>query len=203
LALLSEISKTVDPSFLTIQGKFQAGKTSIKQKLGFDVSAIDAQQLNRFAEFKRNSIEGLNRYIKLITGAQMSEAEADRLRLGFPDAGKGLFDGDAFTVFDAKRKAVIKQTILVRARAAWALKNGLVSPDVSEADVTGKDGQPGAFDKIATIEAFEGTIAAREQQLINQFMQNGMNRETAEQQAALIVIDEFDLKPSPIGVLQQ
>ena len=203
LSLLSEIGRTFDPSFQQVAGRFQAGKTAVKAKLGFSVSQAEVQQLDRFGEFKRNSIEGINRYIKLITGAQMSELEANRLRRGFPDPGEGLFDGDDPITFQSKYRSVLKQLTLTRARAAWALKNGLVAPDVSEADVRGTGGQAGVFDRITTIAAFEATIRARETQLIEQLMrEQGMNRETAEQQAGLIVIGEFDLKRSPIGVLQ-
>jgi hypothetical protein len=50
---------------------------------------------------KRRAYENLNLYIQEITGAQMSQEEAKRLRRVMPDPGDGIFDGDSPVQFEA------------------------------------------------------------------------------------------------------
>ena len=50
------------------------------------------------------ALDNINRYIKELTGAQMSEAEAKRLRQGLPDPGDDPFSGDSPSGFRKKMK---------------------------------------------------------------------------------------------------
>jgi len=75
-----------DPSFLTYGGKINSKLLELKDKVGVTPLAPEEQQfLESFSAFEQEAAEGLNLYIKYITGAQMSEAEAQRLKLGYPN----------------------------------------------------------------------------------------------------------------------
>ena len=67
----------------------------------------------------------MNEYIKSITGAAMSEPEAQRILRGMPNPGQGLFDGDSPTEFKAKLDDAMKQTRLALARYEYIKRNGI------------------------------------------------------------------------------
>ena len=117
--LLTSIGETFKPEFLTYMGQGGARLLELAEKGGIPLSRAGKKFLGDFAAFKRNSLDGLNRYIKLITGAQMSEAEASRLRKAFPDVEK-----DGPTTYMSKYVEVIRQVMAVRARAQHALATG-------------------------------------------------------------------------------
>ena len=82
------------------------------------------QQLAEFSAYKQEATENLNRYIKEITGAQMSEAEAARLTRAMPNPGVGIFDGDSPTEFKAKLDNAIRMSKLAFARNAYLRRQG-------------------------------------------------------------------------------
>lgn len=120
LDLLTSIGDTFQPEFLTFIGKGKAALFAIAEKAGVTLGKGGKQFLAEFSSFKRNALDGLNRYIKLITGAQMSEAEADRLRKAFPDVEK-----DSPTQFTSKYVEVVRQIMAVRRRAQASLAGNL------------------------------------------------------------------------------
>lgn len=126
LARLDAIRATFDKDFLTVGGKLAAKVTSLKAKFGIgDVSPEEKQFLIKFADFTRNAIENINLSIKFLTGAQMSEKEADRIRLGSPDPGEGIFGGDDPITFKAKLDSVDRALRLARARKTILLREGI------------------------------------------------------------------------------
>jgi hypothetical protein len=124
LSRLFEVQAQFDPKFLTIPGKLQAGFSSAKEKI--DPSLLNAEEkrfLEDFSTFTQAAIDNINRYIKEITGAQMSEFEADRLRKGTPDPER-----DGPTKFKSKMDANIRQLALARARGLHTLREGMEAP---------------------------------------------------------------------------
>lgn len=104
-----------------------AAWTDIMSKLGKDVSPEDKQFLIDFKKHQRTGIENINKYIKEMTGAQMSEKEADRLRLAQPDPGEKWYKGDSPITYKAK----LDDTIL-GARAAITRYNYYKSKGISD-----------------------------------------------------------------------
>lgn len=140
ISRLNEIASSYRPEYLQLGTKLKSLKTKWQEiGEGTPIETIlgsaepeDQQLLSDFSDFKRNSISNINLYIKEITGAQMSEKEADRLRLGMPDPGKGLLDGDSPTQFTSKWKSTMKSLKLSAARQSYLLKNG-ATPESIEA----------------------------------------------------------------------
>lgn len=100
LARLTDINSKFDPRFLTIESQLTNygvswldSFDSIRKSLPPEALA----ELERFTKFKQSAQENINLYIKEITGAQMSEAEAKRLSKATPDPNK-----DSPTEFKAK-----------------------------------------------------------------------------------------------------
>ena len=109
-----------DPDYLTYQTKIEQSALKVAEKAGVDIGESGREKITKVSKFKRNAIENLNLYIKEITGAQMSEAEADRLRKAVPDA-----ENDSPTEFKAKMDDAIEQLRKKQTRYAYALENGI------------------------------------------------------------------------------
>jgi len=128
LARLSEVKKNFKKEFQQIFPRLGFAWTSLKSK--FDIGTItpkERKQAVEYAKHRRSGIENINRYIKEITGAQMSEAEATRLKLAQPDPGAGIFNGDSPLDFEGKLDGAIASAKMARARLNYLRKNGLVS----------------------------------------------------------------------------
>ena len=125
LARLSDVEARFRPEYQEIGTRWDAFKASWLEKAGVDIAPADQQLLRDFTAYKRDSIDNINRYIKEITGAQMSEAEAGRLTKGMPNPGTGIFDGDSPTEFISKLKATTASLRKASARYVYALRNGL------------------------------------------------------------------------------
>jgi hypothetical protein len=94
------------PEYQTIWGKAAATGAGWLDRV-IPLQGEAKTELQRFAVFQRKVNENVNLYIKMITGAQMSEAEADRLSLAIAN----LTDSPA--AFEAK----LKDSIAVLDRA--------------------------------------------------------------------------------------
>lgn len=126
LARLEKIEADFEPKYQTWRYRGAQWWTGLKSKLDLGpISEEDQAELTEFKSYQRDSIENINAYIKEVTGAQMSEKEADRIRLAQPDPGEGVFGGDDPITFKAKLTSGIRSAKLARARYAYALKNGL------------------------------------------------------------------------------
>lgn len=136
---LGGIAEKYDPEFVKLPNQLiNAGSSILEKVTGMTVG--DTDKLKRYYEFRRNAKDGFNQYIKSITGAAMSNAEAGRIQEGFPDAEK-----DPHTKFMSKLREVTKQTMAINKRAMQALQVGLVVngdqwnkiavPPVSDAEV--------------------------------------------------------------------
>jgi hypothetical protein len=121
---LNNIQFSYRPEFLNI--KFRAGQewNTLKDKFS-NLPATEKATLSSYSAYKQNATQNLNLTIKEITGAAMSNGEAERIIATLPKAGTGIFDGDSPTEFEAKLNNGIQQAKYALARKQYALKNGL------------------------------------------------------------------------------
>lgn len=131
LARLQSISEEFKPEYLETGTRLKASWTGIKAKLGQNVSPQDSKDLTEFKKFQRKAIENINKYIKEITGAQMSEKEADRIRLAQPDPGEKWYQGDDPITFKAKLDDSIKSTRAAVARYEYYRAKGLGDSEIA------------------------------------------------------------------------
>lgn len=137
-----DIRRLYKPEYQQLGTRWSALATKWKEKLSdtpikewasmlvnMDITDQDRTMLKDYAEYRMEAIDQLNKYIKLITGAQMSEKEAERLTKGMPDPGQGLFDGDSPSEFERKLNSKIKDLSRYTAKLNYMRKNGLKDPD--------------------------------------------------------------------------
>lgn len=133
LKRMEGIVNSFRPEFLEIPKRLGAEWTAVKEKLNMgDVKPEDQEFLEEYSVFKQDALDNINRYIKEITGAQMSKSEADRLRKAIPDPGEGIFDGDSPTQFRSKLINGYKKMKAAHARYNYYLNKGIPATTVDE-----------------------------------------------------------------------
>jgi hypothetical protein len=128
-ATSDSISRSIekfDSKFLTFGGKAKMGALAMADSAGIPLTDEMKAELGEFTSFKSNSLGMLNEYIKSITGAAMTNAEAERLRKTMPDP-----ENDSPTEFMSKLENVYDQTLVARQRASYMLENGLTLEQTS------------------------------------------------------------------------
>ncbi len=116
-ARLQQIRAQFKPEYLTLGGGSKALWLKMKDKVGLgQLDPKEKQYLTGYSQFRQSALENINRFIKEITGAQMSEQEAVRIRQAIPDPGQGVFDGNSPAEFKAKMDQAMSQVRLAMAR---------------------------------------------------------------------------------------
>ncbi len=128
---LQNIAASFKPEYQELGTRWDNLVTSWKAKLGGAgaVSLEDKKSLTEYAAFRRDAFSNMNLYIKNITGAQMSEAEAKRLTKAIPDPGDTLLGGDDPITFKAKLESAMRELGKAKVRYAYYLKKGIVNVD--------------------------------------------------------------------------
>jgi len=133
---LKEINTQFDPQFLSFAGRAKGAWFKLKDKLNMgQLNPEEATYLQRFSQFRQSSARNINLYIKEITGAQMSNQEADRIRMGEADFGEGLFDGDSPVEFKAKLDNSLRYIQLSRMRYHYLRSGGFNGTMMSAEDI--------------------------------------------------------------------
>jgi len=105
-----------NPEFLTLAGTVKFKGLKMADIAGLPVPDDMKEQLREFSTFKQQTSSSLNAYIKAITGAQMSNPEAVRLRQDVPTMD------DSPEEYTAKLDAIITKLNAVNARAMDAMQ---------------------------------------------------------------------------------
>jgi hypothetical protein len=132
---MEAIAKEFKPEYQEVGSRLGAAWTSKKAWLGMSdqISKKDKVFLAKYAKYKRKAISNINLYIKEITGAQMSEKEADRLRLAQPDPGEKWYQGDDPITFKAKMDDVLDYSRAAIMRYDWYKAKGtLTDPEIQK-----------------------------------------------------------------------
>jgi hypothetical protein len=125
LARLHAIQSQWRPEFNEYETRLRVWGAGVGEKMGIEMPPELVELQNEFKSWQRDSIEHINAYIKEITGAQMSEKEADRIRLAQPDPGETVFSGDAPGAYRAKMNSAIASLEKARVRYQYYLEKGI------------------------------------------------------------------------------
>lgn len=122
---LDRIAASYRPEFNQYLPRINMAWDAIKSKAGVGLNASESTDLRAFSEFKQGALENVNLTIKEVTGAAMTDGEAQRIRATLPDPGQSVLDGDSPEEFQAKLNGAIGKTKMAYARLAYLRKNGL------------------------------------------------------------------------------
>jgi len=124
-ARLQGIDDTFKKSYLTFQDKAKTEWATFLDKWNLATPAQQAD-IKKRAVFFRRSYDALNRTVKELTGAAMTNAEAERIMKSMPNPGKGTFDlsGDSPAQFQAKLNDAMQELGKLRMRYNIMLRGG-------------------------------------------------------------------------------
>lgn len=140
---LQSVAQQFDANFMTYGGKVEAWWLGIKDKAGGKLGRLSPEEqdfLGRYSSFTADAIEQLNGYIKDVTGAAMSEREADRIRRAIPDPQR-----DGPQQFAAKWGAVTRRLARAEERYRKLLQEGFTPSQI------GKLVRSGQVDSISDV----------------------------------------------------
>jgi hypothetical protein len=126
MARLRGIQQEFKPEFLQLFPRLKVKGLAAMEKLGLTLSPEQQARVGEYSAFARKAIRVVNLEIKNITGAQMSEAEAERLRRGVPDP-----DNDSPSQFVANLNDTIKTVNASMFRMEGLRKLGFASNKIS------------------------------------------------------------------------
>ena len=123
-----EIKELYREEFSQLPTKWKINYLKIKDGLGDwnifgDISEEDKALITAYSEWEQKSWEMTNAYIKSITGAQMSEKEAERILKGFADPRKL-----SPTEYEAKLNGILENAMNSTIRYNLILRSGLNIP---------------------------------------------------------------------------
>ena len=116
---MRRIQKTFKPEYLTLGDQIGNKLLSWGEKAGANLSPEQKKGVADRAVFFQKTFDSVNRAIRDMTGAQMSESEADRLMRGMPN------QDDSPTEFVAKISAVIEEIELYASKYKETLREGI------------------------------------------------------------------------------
>ena len=196
---LSMIRSTMKPEYLTGQYKVKSYWNKLLDTWG----TLPAEKKKELAEYSQGiqaQAKLLNDYVKMMTGAQMSVAEVPRFAKAIPTAGDWVagIPSDSPTTFFSKLDQFEYMTSLSRARARYAMQNGLevVRREPTEAYPEGefigimdKDGGTLTFGK------FEKMMASEAKELSKGLMKQdpALTKQLAQKQAAQQVAEKYGI----------
>lgn len=108
-----------DPSFTTWGTRLLNQGITNFEKLGGEIPADKKAKYAQYMEWRSSSLDAANRYVKYITGAQMSQFEIKRIMAVVPTPTNGD------TEFRSKLRQMMRIGLQAEKRAAIALQNGL------------------------------------------------------------------------------
>ena len=123
----------IDTKLAVKWAKFKEAGGDWSKALGLEVSDEEKQLIEDYSKWEQKSWEATNQYIKSITGAQMSEAEAERILKGFADPRKFSpteYQSKLNGILDSARKATIRYNLILRSGIEIPLDaNGNPAPE--------------------------------------------------------------------------
>ena len=137
LLALGDVMSEFQPKYQTLLFRGEQEWNAFSEKLNLNaLDPTEKKELGAYKAWHMRASKLVNEEINRITGAQMSEAEAKRIRTGFPNVGAGLWPADSPTAFMAKLKATIADLERVKARHRILLSRG---QDVTALDKEQRD----------------------------------------------------------------
>ena len=214
---IERIQETFQPKFqsighrvyiskLRLFAKAQGGiiASALSKIFGSELTDEHRKDLREFRAFEVEALTNVNRYIKEITGAQMSELEAKRIRAALPDPG----DKDAWLKFDdpvtfqAGLDQVKSSLRAVLARTIQMQRDGVVGTAETLMVPSGRknaDGEEIFFRKkgVISLKQMKRKISARKNALRSRFKKEGLEGDNLDNSVYSAMQKEFF---TPVGV---
>lgn len=152
IATASNVLTKFDPKALELPGRIETALLGGADYLGLNLTPDQEKTLKDRTAFLQDSYTQLNETIKAITGAAMTNAEAERIRKQMPDPEKM-----GPVKFQEAARGVLKKLKLAQMRKRWMLKNGMAADFGAE-----------GFTPQISIDNFERTYRTRIEEVMGE-----------------------------------
>lgn len=119
LSNLTSIKNSYKPEYLQWKTQLDALGTWAKRKAGIAISDDEKEAYQGYVNFKKNTVSNLNDFIRKMTGAAMSNAEADRLKAEVPT------ENDDDLAFETKLDSSLEKSLLAAHRYHYFRVSGI------------------------------------------------------------------------------
>jgi len=165
---IMNIERSFNPEFLTLGRQFENWTSAIQDKTIGGLSPEAKRKMGEYTRFTTATLSNVNRTIKELTGAAMSQGEAKRIMGELPN------EKDSPTEFKAKMDLVTENLRNVMARLNYIRNNGISIEDVR-------------------IDEMRGIIAQRGEELLKELRQPGLSEDDLENMVLGRLANEFGL----------
>lgn len=172
IARLNQIQQSFNPDYLRLQGKMQAGIANLKDKIG-ELPPEEAQSLTAYTDFTAKTAANLNQTIMEMSGAAVTDGEAQRQLKSIPS------DADGPTQFQAKLNASVENLKMAFARRSYMMKNGIQDVET--------------MSKLMPLEKVKSAINKEGADLVKQYTAQGMDEAQATAKAKADLKEMFGL----------
>jgi hypothetical protein len=127
---IEDIEETYNSEFLNTFERLKLKGAAFWEKLAGRGSLGEEteRKLRNYTVFQANALDNLNRYIHEMTGAQLSQFEAERLRAPLPDPGEGAIARMSPTQFEAALGRIKETARNSKKRKEYLMRNGVIGP---------------------------------------------------------------------------
>lgn len=131
---LDLLRQQYDPRYLRLGYRTKQAGTGLQeivsdvpflQDIGPDLTPERRRELYEYRHAQTVAVNTMNKYIHAMTGAQLSNAEAERLSKGMAKFGEGLLPGDSETGYAAALDATILGMKMAMARLHYSYRFGV------------------------------------------------------------------------------
>lgn len=119
------INNSFDPSFATIGGQWDAFKSRVSDKLGYQLSPDAQKQFEGFTGYRAEAGRVFANTLKKLSGTAVTEPEMKRQEVYLINPGTGVFDGDSPSQVKTKIEKMMGFQRQAIARLNYIRKNGL------------------------------------------------------------------------------
>jgi hypothetical protein len=166
---LNRTAQLYDETYQQIPTRLNDAFLRGKDKLGV-ASPEEQQEVARFATFKTAALKDLNRTIKALAGAAVSQQEMGRIAGEMPNAGSSVFDGDSPAEFGAKLAEASRSAKLSLVRLNYWKSQGNTGPIIQGGNLV---------DSAPQLDEIPGIMRQRELEITQQVQAAGYTDDAA------------------------
>ncbi len=135
MASLTYLKSRYKPEYHQIGPRFYNMMTSLKSKMGGDVSPEDRRRLSEYVTYKAEAYQLFSLTLKDLSGVAVNPTEFKRAEQWLPSPGTGIADGDDPISMESKIARFEDFTKRALMKYAYITKNGLSVDDVDVRDM--------------------------------------------------------------------
>ena len=125
---LNTLKKDIKPDFFSIPNRAYLEAADYATKWGKELSPEQQKKVEEYRSYQTRALGFINNLIHALTGAQLSQFEAVRIRKSAADLGENITSGNSYTTFNSKLDTLITDYQAQKTRYQELLQKGVLQP---------------------------------------------------------------------------